>query len=115
MRRRPPAPETADDALPPLSLRTFALAEWIDWTAKPPVDVREGTWRYWHARRRWRDAGEAWCEARGVSYCMTFLRWRRPSPSEQAAGHTRGVTLPRPVDGGRAVGIHDPRHLLKGG
>jgi hypothetical protein len=42
-------------------------------------------------QRRLRAAGEAWCAERGLSYCMTVLGWRHPSPSESAAGHTCGA------------------------
>ncbi len=41
--------------------------------------------------RRRRDAAEAWCAVRGLSFCMTVLGWRHPCPSELAAGHTHGA------------------------
>jgi hypothetical protein len=41
-----------------------------------------------HMRRV--QAAEQWCAERGLSYCMTVLNWKHPSPGEVAAGLTKG-------------------------
>lgn len=81
----------APDPLPP-------IPDWM-WpdTTKPGMPRRpqaqvEGDWRRHCARTTHRAAVEAWCKEHGYSYRMTVLGHRRPSSSDQAAGH---VCVPR--------------------
>lgn len=64
----------------PSHLLHYVPAEWSE-----PGDDRI------RARERHRVALAEWCAAKGHSYAMTALGWRRPSPDEEAAGQ---VTVP---------------------
>ncbi len=126
-RRKPSASATEVDGLVPRWVWVFERADWWDADEQPPagemahwrdrvtmnphtsIEAEIGVWRWCQARRRWRQASEAWCAARGFSYCRTVLGWRRPAPNESATGSPWGdAGRPAREPRGTAQGPHSP-------